>query len=117
MDNREVGHNDLKRLQMTLESLAADLDAIERRPHLLLRLTAETTEGGSRGIEGFVDPSPSSWREPGPIQTVEKDRLRAVLLFVLLAPRLSRGKTGFDVFGIMLYPSCRARADGEEMRK
>ena len=55
MDNREVGHNDLKRLQMTLESLAADLDAIERRPHLLLRLTAETTEGGSRGIEGFVD--------------------------------------------------------------
>lgn len=55
MDNREVGHNDLERLQMALEALAADLDAIERRPHLLLRHAAETTEGRSRGIEGFVD--------------------------------------------------------------
>jgi hypothetical protein len=56
MNNREDARNDLQRLQRALEALATDLDAIERRPHLLLQQTADTSEGkGSLGIESFVD--------------------------------------------------------------
>ena len=45
---------DLERLQRALEAVSADLDAIERRPHFLLRRAAETLEYDN-GIEGFVD--------------------------------------------------------------
>jgi hypothetical protein len=50
MSNRGDARDDLSRLQRALDALAADLDAIERRPHLVLR-RSET----SSGIEGFVD--------------------------------------------------------------
>jgi hypothetical protein len=50
MSNREDARDDLCRLQRALEALAADLDAIERRPHFLLRHSEI-----SSGIEGFVD--------------------------------------------------------------
>jgi hypothetical protein len=53
MSNREETRDDIKRLQRALDALAADLDAIERRPHLMLRQSAEGD--GTRGIEGFVD--------------------------------------------------------------
>lgn len=47
--------DDLKRLQIALEGLSADLDTIERRPHYALQFAAEklTTER-SRGIEEAV---------------------------------------------------------------
>ena len=37
-------HTELKRLRHALEAVSADLDAIERRPHLSLRLAAESLE-------------------------------------------------------------------------
>jgi hypothetical protein len=55
MSSREDARDDLKRLERALDALAADLDAIERRPHLLLRRSAEVSQDGPRGIEGFVD--------------------------------------------------------------
>lgn len=46
----------LERLRRALEAVSEDLDAIEWRPHLSLRLPAEGLVGlGSLGIEGFVD--------------------------------------------------------------
>ena len=51
-DSREA----LERLRRALQAVAEDLDAIERRPHLSLRLSAEYLEGQrSKGIECFVD--------------------------------------------------------------
>jgi hypothetical protein len=48
--------DDLKRLQMALEALSADLDAIMRRPHFSLRFAAENlVNGGSQRIERVVD--------------------------------------------------------------
>ena len=46
---------DLKRLQIALEALSADLDTIERRPHYALQFAAEklTTER-PHGIEEAV---------------------------------------------------------------
>jgi len=55
MSNWEDAGNDLNRLQTALEALAADLDAIERRPHFLLRRSAEPSRDSSHGIEGFVN--------------------------------------------------------------
>jgi hypothetical protein len=56
MSNREDAPSDLKRLHLALEALAADLDAIERRPRILPRHAAGTSEGDpSCGIESFVD--------------------------------------------------------------
>jgi hypothetical protein len=47
---------ELERLRRALEALAEDLDAIERRPHLSLRLAAQDLAGQrSNGIEGFID--------------------------------------------------------------
>jgi hypothetical protein len=47
---------DIERLQRALEAVSADLDAIEQRPHFLLKRAAETLECDSpNGIEGFVD--------------------------------------------------------------
>jgi hypothetical protein len=51
MNIREDAQNALRRLQRALDALAADLDAIERRPHLSLRRYTETPSG----IESFVD--------------------------------------------------------------
>lgn len=49
-------HKELDRLRRALEAVSQDLDAIERRPHLSLRLSAEELAGQSvRGIESFVD--------------------------------------------------------------
>jgi len=46
----------IQRLRRSLEALSADLDAIEQRPHLLLRSAAEALDKqGDRGIESFVD--------------------------------------------------------------
>jgi hypothetical protein len=50
MGNRDDPRDDLSRLQRALDALALDLDAIERRPHLLLRRSEI-----SIGIEGCVD--------------------------------------------------------------
>ena len=56
MSSREDTRDDLNRLQRALVALAADLDAIERRPHLLLRHATMTSEGTHPGgIESFVD--------------------------------------------------------------
>jgi hypothetical protein len=55
MSNRNDARDDLSRLQRALNALAADLDAIERRPHLLLRHSAKTSGARRPGIEGFVD--------------------------------------------------------------
>jgi hypothetical protein len=54
MSAPEDARSDLKRLQAALKVLAADLDAIERRPHSL-RQDPRTSGRRSRGIEGFVD--------------------------------------------------------------
>jgi hypothetical protein len=46
---------DLKRLQLALEALSADLDAIMRRPHFSLQFAAENlTKESSGGIGGAV---------------------------------------------------------------
>jgi hypothetical protein len=47
---------ELNRLRRALVAVSEDLDALERRPHLSLRLAAENL-GGSRslGMESFVD--------------------------------------------------------------
>jgi prefoldin subunit 5 len=48
--------SDLKRLQRALEALSADLDAIEQRPHSLLRSAAANLETGrGDGLETFVN--------------------------------------------------------------
>ncbi len=48
--------SDIERLQRAIEAVSADLDAIEQRPHFLLRRAAETLEYDSpNGIEGFID--------------------------------------------------------------
>jgi hypothetical protein len=48
--------SDIERLQRALEAVSADLDAIEQRPHFLLRRAAETLEYDSpNGIESFID--------------------------------------------------------------
>ena len=47
---------ELERLRRALEAVSEDLDAIEQRPHLSLRLAAEDLSGQrSNGIEGFID--------------------------------------------------------------
>lgn len=47
---------ELERLRRALEAVSEDLDAIERRPHLSLRLAAEDLVGKtSHSIESFVD--------------------------------------------------------------
>jgi hypothetical protein len=47
---------ELERLRRALEAVSEDLDAIERRPHLSLRLAAEDTERkSSHGIESCVN--------------------------------------------------------------
>ena len=47
---------ELERLRRALEAVSADLDAIERRPHLSLRLAAEDLAGrATHGVENFVD--------------------------------------------------------------
>ena len=47
---------ELERLRRALEAVSEDLDAIERRPHLSLRIAAEDLAGkASHGIENFVD--------------------------------------------------------------
>jgi hypothetical protein len=51
MSNGEDIRDHVSRLQRALVALAADLDAIEQRPHWLLRQSAEA----STGIEGFVE--------------------------------------------------------------
>jgi len=49
-------HKELERLRRALEAVSEDLDAIERRPHLSLRLAAEDLAGDtSHSIEAFVD--------------------------------------------------------------
>lgn len=49
-------HLELERLRRALEGVSEDLDAIERRPHLSLRLAAEDLVGERpHGIEGFID--------------------------------------------------------------
>jgi hypothetical protein len=47
---------ELERLRRSLEAVSEDLDAIERRPHLSLRLATEALAGQrSHGIEGFIN--------------------------------------------------------------
>ncbi len=53
-DSSDARH-DIHRLQRAIEAISRDLDAVERRPHFLLRRTAETMhlQSGSE-IESFV---------------------------------------------------------------
>jgi hypothetical protein len=47
--------DDLKRLQIALSAISADLDTIERRPHYALRFAAQNlTRESSHGIEDVV---------------------------------------------------------------
>ena len=46
--------NQIRRLRRALEALSADLDAIEKRPHLMLRSAAENL-GQNDSRESFVD--------------------------------------------------------------
>ena len=47
---------DIERLQRALEAVSTDLDAIEQRPHFLLRRAADTLDCDSPlGIESFID--------------------------------------------------------------
>lgn len=49
-------HTELKRLQLALEALREDLDAMERSPYLSLRIAAENLEASpSYGMNTFVD--------------------------------------------------------------
>jgi hypothetical protein len=45
---------DIQRLRQALNALASDLDAIESRPHLMLR-HSDSRIGCSPGLEGFVE--------------------------------------------------------------
>ena len=48
--------NELERLRRALVAVSEDLDAIEQRPHLSLRLAAEDLAGtASQGVENCVD--------------------------------------------------------------
>lgn len=48
--------NELERLRRALVAVSEDLDAIEQRPHLSLRLAAEELDGPtSHGIESCID--------------------------------------------------------------
>jgi hypothetical protein len=48
--------SDLRRLRHALEAVSADLDAIEQRPHALLRSAAANLEAGrGDGLEAFVN--------------------------------------------------------------
>ena len=47
---------ELNRLQRALVAVSEDLDALERRPHLSLRLAAQNLDGSrTLGMEGCVD--------------------------------------------------------------
>ena len=47
---------ELERLRRAIEAVSEDLDAIEQRPHLSLRLAAQGLNGkGSHGLESCVD--------------------------------------------------------------
>ena len=47
---------ELERLRRALVAVSEDLDAIEQRPHLSLRLAAQGLNGkGSHGLESCVD--------------------------------------------------------------
>jgi hypothetical protein len=54
MGNRDNARNKLRRLSRTLEALASDLDARERRMRTLVRNIAPDSRG-ARGVEAFVD--------------------------------------------------------------
>jgi hypothetical protein len=55
MHDLEDVQTDLKRLQLALEALSVDLDAIERRRHYPLQLAAKNLTGGrSHGVEDAV---------------------------------------------------------------
>lgn len=55
VSSQEDERNDLNRLQRALHALAADLDVIERRPHLVLRRSAKSSGGRFHGVERFVE--------------------------------------------------------------
>jgi hypothetical protein len=55
MNNREDAYEELKRLQLQLQALAGDLDAVELRQQSLLRNVGTSEGDPSSGIEGFVD--------------------------------------------------------------
>lgn len=55
MEDSADARGDVQRLQRALEAISRDLDAVERRPHLVLRRTAETMQQRSTGkMESFV---------------------------------------------------------------
>ena len=57
MANNLIDSNkELERLRRALEAVTEDLDAIERRPHLSLRLATQHLAGQrSEGMESFID--------------------------------------------------------------
>ncbi len=51
----EDSRADLRRLRLAIEAVSSDLDAIEGRSHLPLRLAAERLElSEAKGLEAFV---------------------------------------------------------------
>lgn len=54
MGNQDDARNKLRGLSRTLEALASDLDARERRMRTLVQNIAPDSRE-SRGVEGFVD--------------------------------------------------------------
>ena len=56
VEHRYEPYTELKPLQLALEVLREDLDAMERSPHLFLRIAAENSEpSNSDGLNTFVD--------------------------------------------------------------
>ena len=85
MSTTVESRTELKRLQLALEALREDLDAMERSPHLSLRIAAENLEpSASYGFNSFVDqfavamkrstsPDAGSRTEHLPIATAPRD--------------------------------------------
>jgi hypothetical protein len=72
VESASENRNALRRLQIALEAVSEDLDAIEQRPHLYLRHAAEAleTDETPRGSSAFVDQIALAMQRSNSRQTV-----------------------------------------------